>query len=238
MRIAIVDDCKLDCILLTERLKKYMSEQRLPFELEVFASAEEFLEKFTKGAFDIVFLDICMDGMNGMDAAKQIYRDDPECRIIFQTSSEDYLRQSYSVHTVYYLIKPIVDEEFQQAMDFCKLKPEYAVPELDLKTSGYDGQISTESILFIDVNAHTTVIHLPNHAVKLYRSFTEVTAPLKEDDRFLFCGRGIVVNFQNVKEFTGESFVMTDGSVVPVSLRQKKSIANVWNDYRIKVSTG
>ena len=231
MKIAIVDDLKSDRDILNEKLKQYAKCNNIKYELTNFSSAEEFLEDFEVGKFQIVFLDIYMDKITGMDAAKQIFKADSLCKIIFLTTSEEFARQSYSVNAVYYLIKPIEDEEFLHAMELCKLKPDYNVPMISIKKNGSVHSIETELIYYIDVYQHTTRIHLCNNVIELYTNFSKFIAPLKSDRRFSVCSRGIMVNFQHVKDIENDCFMMNNGEAVPISRRNKRNIQEQWYGY-------
>lgn len=231
MKIAIVDDLKSDRDILNEKLNQYAKCNNIKYELTDFSSAEEFLEDFEVGKFQIVFLDIYMDKITGMDAAKQIFKTDSLCKIIFLTTSEEFARQSYSVNAVYYLIKPIEDEEFLHAMELCKLKPDYNVPMISIKKNGSVHSIETELIYYIDVYQHTTRIHLYNNVIELYTNFSEFIAPLKSDRRFSVCSRGIMVNFQHVKDIENDCFMMNNGEAVLISRRNKRNIQEQWYGY-------
>lgn len=75
MKIAIVDDLKLDAEQLSHLILSYMKEHRIPAAApEIFPNGETFLASFTVGSFDIVFLDIYMDGLSGMETAKKSAR--------------------------------------------------------------------------------------------------------------------------------------------------------------------
>ena len=231
MKIAIVDDLKSDSDALINKLNQYKKARRLEFELCVFSCAEDFLSNFSAGKFQIVFLDIYMGEMTGMDAAKIIFSKDSLCKIIFLTTSEDFARQGYSVNAVYYLIKPIENEEFIHAMELCNIKPDYDVSTVSIKKNGVSRSLNTELIYFIDVYQHTTRVHLCDNVIELYTNFGEFTEPLKNDDRFIVCSRGIMVNLQHVKDIKDCCFIMNNGETVPISRRSKKSICEQWHNY-------
>lgn len=234
MRIAVTDDSPVDRKLITRRVEKYLIDAGIEYSIDEFSSAENLLESFKGGMYDIVFLDIYMNGMTGMDAAKIIFRDDPECRLIFLTSSEEYLRESYSVRAVYYLVKPIDDREFRLAMEFCGIKQEQRVKTLTLNLGGTEKTIDTSRIFYADVSGHTTQFHSKEQTISVYGSFSKVTEPLMEDSRFLVCGRGILVNLENVSDISEDCFIMKNGTEVPISMRIKRDIAAAWEEYKFK----
>ena len=194
MNIALVDDSAADRNSLKLYLHVYLKKHRITAELEEFTCAEEYLEAAQHRTFDVVFLDIYMKQKTGMDAARELFAAGSRTKLIFLSSSTDFLRQSYSVRAVYYLVKPIVPEEFEQAMQFLELQPDYAVPFLEIVQENVPRSIPTEKILYIDVQGHTTVIHTETECISLAVSFGKLTASLEADERFLPCIRGIAAH--------------------------------------------
>lgn len=231
MKIAIVEDLQPDLELLYRKLTHYFDAQKLTCEIYSFKSGEAFLEFFSPHTFDLVFLDIYMKALTGMDVAKHIYREDKECKIIFLTTSEEFSRQSYAVHAVYYLIKPIDDKEFLQAMEFCNITPNYDVPYLSVSIGGILTDIDTSQILYIDFKDRACHIHLPSRIITVSGTFSEITAPLQEDSRFLVCIRGIMVNMQHITDLVGTYFTLSNGESIPINLRKKKGIAQTYHQY-------
>ena len=220
MNIALVDDSAADRNSLKLYLHVYLKKHRITAELEEFTCAEEYLEAAQHRTFDVVFLDIYMKQKTGMDAARELFAAGSRTKLIFLSSSTDFLRQSYSVRAVYYLVKPIVPEEFEQAMQFLEIVQEN-VPR----------SIPTEKILYIDVQGHTTVIHTETECISLAVSFGKLTASLEADERFLPCIRGILVNMQHIQDMDGNLFRLSNGETLPINIRNKKKIGELWRTY-------
>ena len=91
MNIAIIDDLKTDSDRLVELINTYMEQHRLQCRtMDLFSSGEAFLDTFTAGKYHLIFLDIYMDGITGMETAKRIRQTDHDCRIIFITTSPEF----------------------------------------------------------------------------------------------------------------------------------------------------
>ncbi|MEG0378174.1 MAG: response regulator, partial [Eubacterium sp.] len=123
MRIAVVDDLPADRAWLAKKLKDYMDKRAIAYTLFPFASGEDFLESAKCARFDIVFMDIYMNGMTGIQTADALRYLDMDCKLVFLTTSEEHLRQGYSMNPCHYLIKPPKDEDFLRAMENCRMKP-------------------------------------------------------------------------------------------------------------------
>ncbi|UQT48689.1 response regulator [Flavonifractor plautii] len=136
-RIAVVDDLERDRAWLAEKLADYMARERLEYELTAFASGEAFSAALEQGQrFNLVFMDIYMDGITGIEAAQALRARDMDCKLVFLTTSEDFMRQGFSLNSAHYLIKPVKDEDFAQAMANCRLGRALKYPPLPLRWRG------------------------------------------------------------------------------------------------------
>ena len=113
MQVAIIDDlavCRQD---IKEYLLRYIREnyQGEEPELDEFESGTRFLDAFRPQVYDVIFIDQYMEGMSGMDTAREIRKLDEEAALIFVTTSSDHAVDSYGVRASGYLIKPFTYEE-------------------------------------------------------------------------------------------------------------------------------
>ena len=108
MRIAIVDDLSTDAEALRKLLCRWASEQGIPLVPSpvILESGEALLAHFAPNAFDIIFLDIYMAGITGMEVARKIRELDTHCQLIFTTTTGEFAVDSYEVGAAYYLVKP------------------------------------------------------------------------------------------------------------------------------------
>ncbi len=231
MQIAIVDDVREDRFALTEKLTEYANRRKLTFQITEFESAEAILAAFNGGGFGLVFMDIYMGGMDGMTAARELFRRDRDCKIIFLTSTSDFSLQSYAVRAVYYLVKPLSDAEFLQAMEFCAIKPDNEVPLLQVSSNGISLEIATAKILYIDFCNRETRLHMAGQVLSVSGTFSEVTAPLEKDERFLLCIRGVMVNMGHITRQDGDVFLMSNGERLPINIRNKKIITQTYRRF-------
>ena len=107
MNIAIVDDSESDRQLLQELLIRYFDISGISITIYPFQSGELFLAGLSHHSFDLVFLDIFMDEITGMDAAHKLLEAGCDCTIIFLTSSREYALEGYEVGAFRYLLKPL-----------------------------------------------------------------------------------------------------------------------------------
>lgn len=230
MKIAIVDDEAYQRLKIKTDLEKEFAERKISAQIIEYESGEAFMEAFVPGAFYAVFLDVYMKGMLGTEVGEILYQDDPECKIIFLTGSEDYIRESYSVRAIYYLVKPYELKQLQQALDFTFPKPKAE----DLLTIRYkDGMtvIPRGDILYIEAQGRNANIHVASNCIECLDSFTEISHTLENDNRFFVCCRGVMVNLGQISAQKENDFIMTDGELVPISRRIKAEAIKAFQDY-------
>ena len=186
MQIAIVDDRAEDREELSACLENYMKKHQLDYTLTEFEDGENFLKAAAQVNFQLVFMDIYMENMDGIEAARRLRQKNRLCKIVFLTITEDYARMGYSLSASYYLLKPlsIHQADFEEAMELCQLKPPYEVMTLSVMADRQKLELPTEKILYIDYQNRMTRIHTAERVIPVSGGFQEVTAALQKDKRF------------------------------------------------------
>lgn len=234
LKIAITDDMEFDRKNLKELIMKFLRENSVEAELFEYSSAEDFLKSFRPGFFNLVFLDIYMDNINGIEAAKRVYDTDKNCRIIFLTTANCFAPESYDVNAVYYMIKPPSEEKLFSVIKKCMGDMISESKRLCVMSKRASVQIPFSSILYADVSVRTVRIHLADRIVNADRGFYNVAAPLLEDDRFIECYKGVVVNIEHIKKQIDDDFILDNGERIPISKRKKKELVRLFMEYEFR----
>ena len=211
MTIAIVDDIKEERVLLRTRLEKIFHQKDMGFHCCEYENGEAFLEASKDQDITVLFLDIYMDGANGIEIAKEFRKSNKDCLLIFTTTSSDELSS-------------LTDEILSRIPT-----PEKTLP---LKVNGSEFQVPFKTIVHADHFSH--MIHIHTTAKKelvIRQSFSSFTAPLKEDSRFFVCNRGTIINMEHAVDFDGTMFLLDDGSKIAVSRELSKLARQHFMDY-------
>ena len=107
MRLALVDDDAEICSLLRAYVQRYNTEYGTSISTYDFTSGSDLLHHYERGVFDVIFLDIEMPGINGMETATQIRRIDDAVALVFVTHLAQFAVQGYEVQASDYIIKPL-----------------------------------------------------------------------------------------------------------------------------------
>lgn len=230
MKIAIVDDEQDELEALSEIIKSHLSDLGISSIItDTFRSAEEFFSAWEAGKYELILLDIYMDGMTGIDAARRIRESDGDAFLVFCTSSNGFASESYEVRAHYYLCKPFSDKNISDMLKRLNLKSYEFSRFIDLP----DGQrIVLRNIIYTEYYNHVVTIHNKNGGdIRTRISQSEFEALLGKYPYFCRCCKGIVVNFYEVTDYCKNSFTMSGNKTVSISRRKEKEVQTAYTDF-------
>lgn len=199
--VAIMDDEKIFCDDLSERLKNWGKDTKNSVDISVFNKSEDFISAWEKQKdFDIIFLDIKMgeNSLSGMEVAHHIRNNGSNSPIVFLTSILDYMSEGYRVEAFRYLLKPLNEADFLECMDNVYLKVQKRGNKyLFLKMSDQKYlRIPYEDILFIEGARNYVDITTKQDTYHYRITLSELQKLLPA--QFVKCHRSIIINIENV----------------------------------------
>lgn len=214
MRWAVCDDEPFMREDAAARLLAYAEKKGLAFRVDVYADGRELL---AGREFDAVLLDICMEGRNGMDTARQLRREGFDGPLIFLTVLKEAVFDSFEVRAFDYLVKPLEEERFFRTMDrVTEAWEKRGGKKLLIQRGGVCQVVPYAQILYCEVIGRKLYLHQKGGRVTdYYGKMEELQASL--DGRFFRCHRSYLVNLDQVRSALAGQAVLTDGSEVPVS---------------------
>ena len=235
MIIAIVDDTADDRNTLQTMLGRYFTELGRDFKADVYSSAEEFFKSYGPGTYSLIFFDIYMGGMNGMEAALRVRRIDGDCRLIFFSTSRDYAVDSYKVQAAYYLMKPLNYSELQNALNRILSISEEREPELSVALKeGIQAGIPMKKILYVDCIRRTPMIHTMDSVMPAVTAFSAIADQLETDRRFLCCNRAIYVNMDWILGIEERELILKNGERLPIRIRGRAQVKKEYLRYMLQ----
>ena len=240
MRIVICDDNIKDLIELEKLVLKYSAcYPDRQFEVEKFSEGEVLQQEFqNKGQADIYILDIVMSGISGIDLGNQIRKNNQKSIIIYVTTSDDFALDAYDIHAIRYLLKPVKEEDFFEAMDYA-LTNIYVSEGAAFMVKTKTGILSVPyyRIEYIENVSRRLEVHLTDGqvitSIFIRKSFEEEIKEFVGDRNFLRVHKSFLVNMKYIKKLTRTEAAMESGNSIPIS---RKSALDVRREYLLYAS--
>ncbi len=219
-RIAIVEDDPTCAGHLEEFLRLYGQQYHVPSEPVLFRNGMTFLIDY-KADWDIVFMDIEMPHLNGMETARRLRELDQNVCLIFVTHMAQYAIEGYEVRALDFLLKPVEYGTFsiklKKAIDYCERMRR---KELVLNTADGLHRIDIDDIFYVEVMNHTLTYHTRQGELSERGSIKERAALLEEHD-FARCNNSYLVNLRYVKSIVNNDAIVK-GKAIPIGRTKKK----------------
>ena len=201
-------------------------------DLAEFENGEFFLKAAKERSFAVLFLDIYMDGANGVEIARELRKSDPDCLLIFTTTSADHAVEGFKVRALHYLVKPYSEKEISDLIDEILSRIPSSGKYIDIKVNGSNIQVPFRSIVYAEHFSHMIHVHTSKARELVTRqSFEAFNALLKMDPRFYQCNRGIVINLEHAVDYDGTVFEMDNGNQIPVSQKLVKNARETFMEF-------
>ncbi len=190
----------------------------IEYDITVFSGSTEFLRAFFEQGlrYDLILLDIMMDGMDGITLAKRIRSEDKDAAIIFITSNPEYVFQGYDVHALHYLMKPLNPETLAPLIE-ADYSSRMKTNELMLDSDAGKIRVAFKDILCAETVGRRVEVTL-HPTGRVYYSGT-LTGLLDElpKQAFVQCHKSFAVNISNIRELTRREAIAVNGLKIPVS---------------------
>ena len=227
--ILLCDDLLEERRNLSQMLRHYEAAGSVELNLETAADGTELLALWKPGRWDIIFLDIYMPQLNGIDTARQLRKLDDNCEIVFATTSREHGMEGYELHAMDYLTKPFTQQDVDGVMDWFLQKRSEQGRELQIRTQSSEESIPAQSILYIESRGHACLIHALGQDISVRRGIDELAAEL--NSAFFRCHKSFLLNLSHAVGIEQRAFLMDDGSTVPISasnLTRSKTALLTW----------
>lgn len=228
--IAICDDLESEQISLARMIRSYARKHGMNFHLRLFSSGESLLSALRCESIHLLFLDIYMPGLSGVETARRIRASGLDLSIIFATTSQDHGLDSFEVQASDYLVKPFREEDVDACLDWFFSHIPEPLRLLSVYSEGEWQSIPLASIYYIDVYGHQSRIHTLRGVVVTRRGLDDLESAIDSQD-FLRCHRSYLVNLNHVEGVEGSDFLMSDQTLVPISTANVAKIRSQFIDW-------
>ncbi len=241
MYIAICDDSEIDRGIIADFLHHYVTEKSVPTHLTEYESGESLLYDVEDGKyFDLIFLDILMAKIQGIEIARLLRENGYVGKIIFLTTTPEYAVDSYEVEAAGYLLKPHDYNKIRHLLD--RIIDVGNIGQLTFTSRNKIYNIPYNEIVYVESSNNFCILHRNNGtSYNIYQKLSEIEQNL-EDERFLRCHQSYIVNMSYISKVDKE-FELITGESVLIRQRHLKDIRNAYLEYsnnskKARIATG
>ena len=220
MRIAICDDKKKCRETIIEYVTPYINEEN-NIIYEEFESGESLLSSYNDAdqTFDIIFLDIEMHGLNGVQIAEKIRELDKNAILIFVTNHINFVSDTFRVGAFQFLVKPIKEQDFKRALEQHKIG--HHVYTIKYKENTFAFEV--KNILYIEVyNRHLRL--WANEGQYEFAGTLMAEEKKLSPYNFVNCHQSYLVNMNYIKRINPNSILLKNGTELPVSKSKRTHV--------------
>lgn len=229
VRIAICDDEKNTSDKIRTMVSDFFRRKNMEISITQFSNGEELL-KYDK-TIDILFLDIQMNGIDGMETARKLRSRKFKGFLIFITVLKEMVFEAFDVQAYDYLVKPVEERQLEKTMERLLESMQKASEASLLVQKGYESSIiAFEDIVFCEIIDRKVYLHLvSSEVVDFYERIEKLETKL--DSRFFRCHRSFLINLKYLKSYKNGTAYMEGGKEIPVSRLRSKEFSNVILQY-------
>ncbi|MDE7184098.1 MAG: LytTR family DNA-binding domain-containing protein [Lachnospiraceae bacterium] len=183
--------------------------------------------------FDIIFLDIQMTGINGIDTARAVRAMDEEAVLIFITAVKEYVFEAFDVAAFHYLVKPLEEQKFSEvflrAASEVQKRQNAAEEMLVVKAGKSSIAVQKNSIYYVENKAKKLEIRTDKRVIEIYAVMSGIEQELGAG--FYRCHRGYLVNMAHIAEYDKNSITLTNGETIYLAKEKYSAFVKTYMRY-------
>ena len=220
MKIAVCDDHEIQLDLMNKYIKEWATANEVNISIDNFKNAESFLfewEDYEK--YDIIFLDIEMNTMSGIELSNIIRKQNKTVDIVFATGIFKYALHGYKVGALQYLIKPIKKDDVAECLDNTKNRMKVRNDDskyITIETPKKSLKLNYDTIEYCIMFSPYIDIHTNSDKITLRKKISDIENLLPKRS-FIRCHRSYLVNIKYIKTVTKDNVILESGLKIPIS---------------------
>lgn len=222
--IAVCDDDDSFTVLAESEIGRILNSHHILHRIARFTSGPGLL---AAGSFDLVFLDIEMSGMDGMELARTVRSRGEKCLLIFLTSYSKYVLSAFDVEAYHYLLKPVNPQKLEEVL----LRSTASITEkkqsyYTMRTEKGGFRIPFCNILYFEVLGRRISVHTHKDTFSFNGRLEEVEGLVPET--FYRCHRSYLVNLSCVCRYEHNDLLLVSGDKIPLSRRKTSEFGKLF----------
>ena len=235
IEIAVCDDDENARIFLESQIHTYMQSNHIDGNITLFPCGEDFLCAASDKNYDIVFMDIYMKGINGVDTVLGASSRNT-FQLVFITVSQEHAIEAFGLGAVHYLVKPITRNTVAEAMERCLSRMTVNhLKCIDVKTRNGVLSIPVNHIIYIEVYNKTCCIHTKKHNYETNSSLDAIYN-LLGCDNFMRAQRSFIVNMRFIESFSFDCITLRGGMEISPSRNNWSKLKKQYHQFLFQLA--
>lgn len=235
--IAVCDDDKYFCEREQQVIAEYMNQKGCIYQIDTFQSGEWVLNSEKNIAeYDVIFLDIKMDKVDGIETARRIREAAVDTYIVFVTAFIEYSLEGYKVEAIRYLLKDdeYLDKAIFECLDAIMQKENYKENKYTFQFQEGEREINLNDIVYIDSNLHKLTFHLERGSKKEYTMYERLDKidELLPETEFCRIHKSYLINLKYLESVERYDAVLSNGVHLPISKARYFNARSEWIRYK------
>lgn len=229
LRIAVCEDDPAAAALCRSHIERFERENGVNCSVSVFSDAVQFLDTFRAGMFDLIFMDIQMPVLNGVEAAKRLRKTDSAVSLVFVTDLKNRIADGYAVEAMDFIVKPMNYLKFAVVMKRAAKRLSRPKSEVFLQSGGDVFRVAVDDILYVEVDRNRCFYHTETGVIEIWSSLK------KEEERlqsypFVKANSCYLVHLMHIRSISGDT-VQVGGESLSVSRSRRRELMEAFTAY-------
>lgn len=230
--IAVCDDEILECSQIAGKIKSVMEELKAPCQVRQFHSGKELLK--VQEQFDIVFLDIIMQELDGMKTAELFRQKTFDVLLIFISSSREYVFDAYEAEPFWYLVKPVDCQKLKKVLKRAVQKTKQQSREFLIVNSEHQKKkLFLADICYFEIRGRMIYAHQADGMFHFYEQIGLLEQQL-QGKGFFRCHKSYLVNLGWVKGYNRQEIILDHGEKIIIAKRRYDAFCQAMLEYMKK----
>lgn len=231
INVAICEDNAIQMQYVVDVINKYSIRENMDFTIDKFTCGEDLL-KSKHSKYNVIFLDIKMGGISGIDTAKEIRETNEEVKIIFLTADNNLWAEGFKVNAFRYLVKPAKEKELYNEIATVAEEFKRSKKYIILNYNNEINKIFISNIRYLEIENRKVVFHCNSGNYYSIRPLSYWQEVLKEYD-FHKPHSSYLVNLKYISKINKELLELATGEIIYFSKRKYKEFKEKYMEYII-----
>lgn len=232
MKIAICDDETQFIDTTCTLLEQWANKHNISLILYRFTNGDDLIAAHRAQCMDLIFLDVLMPLLNGMETARELRNEQQDVPIIFLTSSREFAVDSYEVKAFHYLLKPIDASRLFSVLDGFLKTFANAKETFTAQTSVGFCKITLDDVDYLEAQNKQVFVYFSNDTtIKIRELFSRCEKIFTIEKGFFKCHRSYIVNLNHVEQFSKTLIYTKNGTTIPISRNNYTAFKEAYFSY-------